>query len=312
MALPEYGPGGLASRLVRLDSLLVRMPRWWVMVIGLISVALIATLDYATGYEISLSLLYLAPVAMVSWYGGKQPGIALAILSCICWLVADIAAGHDYQHWTIPIWNALVRLGFFLSNGLLLASMRKNLDLQRQLARTDALTGAYTRRVLEERLDHDSRIARRRRYPITVAILDLDNFKHLNDNHGHPAGDRALREMTRLMQSFTRDVDTVARIGGDEFVLLLPDTDRQYARDVILRLRSGLSQVFATIAPGVTCSIGAVTFMESPPNLREVLRVADALLYDAKQHGKNMATFSTIAWDGSLNSAIARDMDRLG
>jgi diguanylate cyclase (GGDEF)-like protein len=255
------------------------------------TVAVIAVVDAVTGYEISVSLFYLAPVAFAAWYAGHRASLLVAALSSVSWFVADLAAGSHYSYWTLPIWNAVVRLGFFVINGTLVAILRKALLVQQTMASTDALTAVFSRRAFQERFEHDLQIARRTQTRLTLALLDIDNFKHLNDTHGHAKGDQALVSMGAVLKNVTRSVDTVARLGGDEFVMVLPDTDHAGAIEVMSKLRNDLHLALKQVAPGLACSIGVYTFAKPPDNVEEAVRAADALMYDAKRQGKNVVVY---------------------
>ena len=258
-------------------------------------VVLIGYLDYVTGYEVSIALFYLAPLAAAAWYAGRGAAVGISMLACICSVVTDIVTGHPYSHSAIPIWEAFVRLFFFLMSGLLLVALRDALLRERSLARTDTLTGLLTRRAFEERLQHDLDLARRRQEALTLAYVDLDDFKAVNDTYGHAEGDRTLRKTALALKEVTREVDTVARLGGDEFALVLPDTDSDGAEAFISKLERHLGQPLGGAIAVVGCSIGVVTFQEIPSGIEEALRVADALLYDAKRRGKNTVAFAVVA-----------------
>jgi len=283
----------LRTLIAALDQVLSRLSRARLLGVCLAAVAVIAVVDYLTGYEVSMSLFYLAPVAAAAWYAGKRPGIAVAALSGLSWIAADIAAGNAYSHWSVPIWNALIRLGFFLANGILVAMLRRALLDQQQRASTDALTGVFNRGAFRERLQHDLQIAQRNRKPLTLALLDLDNFKSLNDTYGHARGDQALTCTARALKRVTRAMDTVARVGGDEFVLVLPETDQPGAEEVVSRLREQLFSALEGVAPGVTCSIGVLTFQHAPASVEAALAAADGLMYQAKRRGKNTVTYGS-------------------
>jgi diguanylate cyclase (GGDEF)-like protein len=285
----------MQSSLIFLDRLLARFTTVQILAISSCGVLVIAAVDYFTGYEVSISVLYLAPVAVASWYAGRRASITIAILACVCWYFADISSGHSYTYRVIPIWNALVRLGFFLVNGLLLVALRDSLLHQRMLARTDALTGAFSRRAFEERLEHDLDLARRSNSPLTVAFVDLDDFKTLNDTRGHVVGDLALRTTAQVLLGATRREDTVARLGGDEFALVFPDTAHQGAEEVVEKLMHNMREAFKSVAPELTCSIGVITFEDTVPQLEDAILAADTLMYQAKHAGKNRVSFSVAA-----------------
>ncbi|MEZ5117588.1 MAG: diguanylate cyclase [Candidatus Nanopelagicales bacterium] len=149
-------------------------------------------------------------------------------------------------------------------------------------ASTDGLTGLANRRAFEteaRRILHGGQ-------PITLALLDLDHFKLLNDTYGHEAGDRALRAFARIVASGLRDGDLAARVGGEEFTIVLPHTDVKTAGHVLDRIRSRLVETASGDAPPVTVSAGLVV-REDGDSLDDLLRYADRALYRAKENGRN-------------------------
>jgi diguanylate cyclase (GGDEF)-like protein/PAS domain S-box-containing protein len=148
-----------------------------------------------------------------------------------------------------------------------------------ELARHDSLTGLPNRRALEEQLPQAMAWARRNRSPLSVAILDIDHFKDYNDTHGHLAGDEVLRACARAWDSTVRGEDTIVRFGGEEFLVLLPDTTAEQAGEIIERLRMETPM-------GQTCSAGlaAWDYVES---IDDLLGRADKALYLAKASGRN-------------------------
>jgi diguanylate cyclase (GGDEF)-like protein/PAS domain S-box-containing protein len=164
---------------------------------------------------------------------------------------------------------------------------RKRLDQDRegliqrvkQLARTDDLTGLANRRRWHEELDRALAQARRHGSPLCVAMVDLDGFKAFNDTHGHPAGDALLRKTSRAWADALRATDMLARYGGDEFSVMLPDCSLEEARIVIERLR-------AATPGGATCSAGVACSDGTEP-AESLLRRTDMALYGAKRSGRN-------------------------
>jgi diguanylate cyclase (GGDEF)-like protein len=161
--------------------------------------------------------------------------------------------------------------------------------VQRQ-AITDDLTGLVNRRRFIEALDAEIERARRFGSALTVVLADLDDFKRVNDDLGHHAGDDVLRSFAALLRSHVRDVDVCARIGGEEFAIVLPETDEAGAASVAERMRESLATVPIGVSDGapmrVTSSFGVAEL--GPGQLGDdLLRVADAALYRAKEAGKN-------------------------
>jgi diguanylate cyclase (GGDEF)-like protein len=202
--------------------------------------------------------------------------------------------GHPYTHPVIPVWNAFVRSAFFVVTVLLLTTLRKSLRAQQDLARTDALTGLCGRREFDARLEHDLTLARRRGGALTLAFVDVDDFKAVNDAHGHAGGDRALRAIAGVLSASLRRTDTAARLGGDEFALVLPDTDGAGARRIVSSLALKLREDPVASRWGVTCSIGVVTFLSSASSPEHIVAAADALMYQVKRGGKGAIAFSVL------------------
>lgn len=161
-----------------------------------------------------------------------------------------------------------------------------------QLSALDQLTGLKNRRVLDETLAREFTRSYRFQHPLSLVMVDIDHFKPLNDNLGHPAGDECLRRMGEILrQSVPRESDFVARYGGEEFCILLPETDRQGAHIVAERIRRNVEN-FAFLVDGqhvpLTVSAGTATLQPlSPQNPEQLLELADKALYEAKHRGRN-------------------------
>jgi diguanylate cyclase (GGDEF)-like protein len=179
----------------------------------------------------------------------------------------------------------------------------------RQLAFTDALTGLPNRRLLTDRMRQTVLTNKRSGHYAAAMYLDLDNFKPLNDRHGHAAGDQLLIEVANRLRACVREVDTVARIGGDEFVVMLSelDTDAQASGDqasaVAEKIRASLAAPYVltvrqpgqpdgTVEHHGSCTIGVKLFSPTTSDLDAVLREADRAMYQAKELGRNRVVFT--------------------
>jgi diguanylate cyclase (GGDEF)-like protein len=282
----------MMSLLGTLDRYLDRLTQAQIFALAAFGVALVGAIDYLTGYEVTISVFYLAPVALAAWYAERGTGIVIAVLSCASWYIADLGAGNQYSHPAIAVWNALVRFGFFLITGLLVTMLRESLRAQQYLARTDGLTGLYSRRAFAERLEHDLALAQRGKNALTLAYLDVDDFRAVNDTLGHAGGDRVLRVIGRVLRESVREADTAARIGGDEFALVLPDTDPRGADQIISKLTGELREALGASDLQVTCSIGVVTFLDAGTSSEHAVASADEVMYRVKHAGKGAVEFS--------------------
>lgn len=171
----------------------------------------------------------------------------------------------------------------------LLEQLRLQSEAFERQAREDALTGLGNRRAFDELLAYEFARAGRAEQPLCVALVDLDHFKRVNDEHSHAAGDAVLRAVAERMRELCREVDTVSRWGGEEFALLLPNTRLSDALQVCERVRAGLERLdLSAIAPGlrITASIGIASH-EGHADYDRMLAQADAALYSAKQAGRN-------------------------
>jgi diguanylate cyclase (GGDEF)-like protein/PAS domain S-box-containing protein len=167
------------------------------------------------------------------------------------------------------------------------AQLNQVLQREKELARTDMLTGLSNRRAFYEALQMERARAARYGRPITLAYVDLDNFKRVNDTLGHAVGDELLVCVADLLRQTLRLSDTVGRLGGDEFALLLPETSPGSAESLLEKLRKILMDAMQVRSWPVTFSIGAATFLNNPPPLEQMIRAADELMYAVKKSGKN-------------------------
>jgi diguanylate cyclase (GGDEF)-like protein len=211
----------------------------------------------------------------------------ISTISAITWFLAEFAGGLVYSHPAIYIWNTLIRLGFFIVSSILLSELKSALNVNQELARVDFVTKAVSARYFYERVQIEINRFRRTGHPLTLVYLDLDNFKSINDCLGHNVGDRVLFLVSNSIQQHIRVVDILGRLGGDEFIVLLPETGEQESQQAVERIRSNLQKVMADNAWQVTFSIGVVTFLQMPERVDEMIKYVDDRMYSVKTNGKN-------------------------
>jgi len=259
---------------------------------GFAIIPCLGLLDYATGYELSFSLFYLGPIALVTWFTGRSAALAASVVSAVVWFKADATAGHLYGSVAVPYWNSAIRLGFFVVVALLLSALRKAFEREQASARTDYLTGALNARHFRDILQREMERTGRYRRPFTIAYLDIDNFKAVNDRFGHDTGDKLLASVASAMKRTLRRTDIIGRVGGDEFAVLLPETGQDAALTTISKLRLNLLKEMQDRDWPVTFSIGVLTCLDPPHSAVDLLKMADKSMYLIKHTSKNGIRYS--------------------
>jgi diguanylate cyclase (GGDEF)-like protein len=285
------------AAVVAVLALLATHPAWnrrarsTAAVLGLITSS--AILVHLSGGVIEMHFHFFVMIGVITLYQDWLPfGLALAYVVVHHGLLGALRPIDVFNHpaaWHQPWKWALIHGGFvlaasvaYLVNWRLSESqateISRLLSRLEGLARTDALTGIPNRRVWDEELPRELNRARRMGTPLCVAIIDLDHFKAYNDQYGHQAGDRVLKEAASAWRTQVRSIDLLARYGGEEFVLLLPACALSDAIQIVERLRA--------VTPLVTCSVGMASwdFRESP---HELVERADRALYAAKTDGRD-------------------------
>lgn len=174
------------------------------------------------------------------------------------------------------------------------------LNTEKKLARCDPLTMVANRRAFFEFAENEIRRAQRYHCVFSIAYIDLDNFKYVNDTFGHNAGDEVLRIVSKVLQNNLREVDFVARLSGDEFAIILPETRPQEAKIAILRIHKLLLYAMQKKEYPVTFSIGTVTFSVPPKNPDVMIKIADEVMYSVKRSGKNSVEFAVYTGENNL------------
>jgi diguanylate cyclase (GGDEF)-like protein len=254
---------------------------------GVLLVLALWGLDYFAAPDVTFVVFYIIPVFLVTWFAGKGGGMAIAVLSGLAWFTADVLTTPSYSHPSVPYLNLITKLGFFLIVSATVSLLRTSLDREREMARTDYVTTVANSRYFAEIASQEIRRAGRYQHPFTVAYLDIDDFKQVNDRWGHSTGDELLALVASTIRDNIRVTDTVARMGGDEFALLLPETGFEASDIVIRKVRESLLAVMRQQGWPVSFSVGVVTFAAPPESVDVMIKTADGFMYEVKHEGKN-------------------------
>ena len=260
---------------------------WQIWTLGLAAVAGVAWLDHVTTHAISLSIFQLLPIALATWYAPPPLGSLTGLIAVALWLYHALFHAHVHEPTWVVFWNAAVRITFYLLFARLLGGLKSALRRERNVARIDGLTWILNVRGFHEACERLFQLAARHHRPTTLAFIDLDGFKRVNDVRGHAAGDRVLQDVAATLTAHVRATDVVGRLGGDEFAVFMPETGLSGARAAFAKIQQELRLMAAAEGHPVGFSIGVAVFPTAPPSLADAIRVADALMYRVKTSGKN-------------------------
>ena len=260
--------------------------------VGFLLLGGVAFLDYITGVEFSFSLFYLLPISLISWAISERLGLLFAFLSSCVWIAVDVWSGNRTSNLFAYLWNATARLGFFLLP-VFMIRLNRALQHEQELARTDFLTGVLNARLFHELAQMEINRSIRYKRPFTIAFIDVDNFKTINDTFGHTEGDTVLRTIATNMKVHLRKTDIIARVGGDEFIIMLSETDRNTAPVVISNMQRALLKEMNENGWSLTFSIGVLTLTAPQFSVDEMLGRVDQLMYRVKNGGKNNIYYAT-------------------
>jgi diguanylate cyclase (GGDEF)-like protein len=267
-----------------------RLPLWAFEASPLAGTVVVSLAVYFSGPEAATAYaLFYLWVALAACYFLRPPVafIHLCIASASYALVLVVSPGHVM----LPGLTWAMVTGTLAVLGILMTTLRGQLDqLVKQLAaaaRTDSLTQLANRRELEDRFAAELERSTRTARPLSIVVLDLDWFKEYNDRFGHSAGDRVLVLLAQALKRATRTSDVVARLGGEEFGVLAPETDETEAYLLSERLRAEVRSAFARETEKMTISCGVASFPIHGITLGELLHAADRALYEAKESGRD-------------------------
>ncbi len=262
-------------------------------------VCLIVYVDYAFGRYlpvelaryISLDVLFTLPIIQTAHLTAlrasrrSDPQIAtfVAISLALVWCATEMTiAWPDYPVIAFVL-NTFTRSIVFIVIGRILVKLWR----EREYSRIDVLTNLANRREFMERLSAEQGRSKRSGKPYSLLFIDIDNFKRINDLHGHIVGDDVLVSLSGILRLCSRKVDVVARFGGDEFVLLLPETDESSCGIVVERIKSFAKRAFEKESWPISISIGRTTQADNAINADTVIEMADRDMYESKRKNKH-------------------------
>ena len=265
------------------------------------ALAIIGLINYTAGPWLSFALFYVIPVLGAAWWLGRGPALLAGLTAGIAWFEAE-AWGHRGEPTRDLLWNSMSRLVMLIAMAAMVVRIREDRKRLKQmnarltdlltgaekLARTDPLTGLPNRRAFLERLGDEILRSKRSAAPVSIAYIDVDNFKHLNDQRGHVEGDEFLKHIAHAIKDTVRETDVAARLGGDEFAVLFTDAKRIAVEPLAHRLLARI-RALGDRYPGLDlgASVGMAWFEKAPENPEALLQRADRAMYEAKSAGKH-------------------------
>ena len=276
----------MSRKISKISQKLGKLSQWKILGLAGMLVVIIFVIDLFIKIDLSLAIFYLFPILLVTWFINKNLGIVFSIICSIAWFQADVAS-KQYPYQWVPYWNAGVRLGFFWVITYLLSDLKIAYEQEKQLARLDPLTGTVNRRYFKLLLQLEINRNLRYEHPFTLVYFDIDNFKTVNDQWGHSKGDYLLETITKIINQHIRKSDILGRLGGDEFGLLLPETDYEAAQQVLQRVQKQILIFIELEHWPISLSIGAMTYQSCSLSADQSLEQVDHLMYEVKHQGKN-------------------------
>jgi diguanylate cyclase (GGDEF)-like protein len=249
---------------------------------GAILLGLIGGVMLLVGQPSAYAILLVLPVLVVAWFSGQWPARGTALVAAVVYFVAEYVASASVAGSGIRAVMVVIVLAVLARA---LPSLRHASQVEREQALTDPLTNLGNRRFFRELAAVEVNRSRRYGRPVSLVCLDVDGFRALNDGLGHAEGDALLVLAASLFTSTLRTSDVVARIAGDEFAILLPETGLEGARVVLEKLRERLLEATTAADRPLTFSAAIVGFEDGPVSLEAMLRQADQGMIEAKRTG---------------------------
>jgi len=287
-----------------------RPGRWFPVLTIITAIAAVTAGVYLNGERVGgptvlNEFFFVWPAVYGSYFYSKQTTVLIVLGIALAYIAVSInigVSGDTLMVRTLMMMSVVAgSAGFVHILRLQVDSLVLRAD---RLARTDSLTSLLNRRGFDERMELEMARSARQQRPLTVMLGDIDRFKRINDRFGHATGDEILAQIGAVLGTSTRPEDAAARLGGEEFAFLFPDSDPEKARLAAARLRRDISRIQAPDGRTITLSFGIATSQGSPGRTSaELLAAADAALYEAKERGRDRTVVA--ATPSSLRPAVS-------
>ena len=256
-------------------------------IIACTTLAVIGYFDNITGNKLALSAFYLLPITIITLNFSTVAGVFAAVISAIAEMLVHVLYRGFYYPPLIIFWNAGILMTIYIIISLLISSLKESIHREKENARKDFMTGIANFQAFIEQADRELAKATRFKRGLSMAYLDCDNFKEINDTLGHRAGDVVLRTVAEVLQSRVRRADVHARLGGDEFAILFTELHAPEAETAMNQIRNFLLEEMRKYGWGVTFSIGLVTFEAPPASVDSMISKAEEQMYRVKRTTQN-------------------------
>ncbi len=267
--------------------------------LAILIVFVLSILSFAFGKVVFLEIFYCLPITLTSWYGSRKSGVLLSLTSSLLLLLID---GYQTEFSLIKVATyGLPCAVSFTALAILITNFRDVHRVESIAADTDKLTNIWNSRGFYAELANELLRSVRYEHKFSLAYIDIDNFKAVNDSKGHAEGDKLLIEVAKCLKNYLRETDIVARLGGDEFVCLFPEAGQEASKAAFAKANEELQKKMKRNQWPVTFSVGLVTFESMPTDIKETMKIADDLMYSVKNAEK--ANISYKVWNGKSKAA---------
>lgn len=264
-----------------------RLPDAAQLSLALAMVAGLTVFKLTVGHSVTVIDFLFIPVVGVGWFATSRVyGYVVAVVAAGSSIFVAMAA-ETQASVTAAVASGIARLILYLVVLAVLGMMRRERAGDQRAAATDQLTATANDRAFRATVQAEAARARRHGSRLSLAYLDIDDFKTINDGLGHAEGDKVLMEVGHMLRAAVRSTDVVGRLGGDEFAVLLPETGDAAARHVMDRVLGEIGRLRTSDGGRLSCSVGLVTYATPPESAKELLEAADRLMYKAKNAGKD-------------------------